>query len=184
MSGDSPFSDVEKEAETEWYYDAALWAEQNNMMKDDGDGMFHPEESMIWEEFAGILASYGEYAGYDFSAIDLVLDPQAIVTRAQAASTVHEFLEEGRPLPPVDIPEEGSGTENTGGGGTTEGAMESGSGESLIQESDVPKTGDSGNMGLWFVLMAFSLFTLLALLVNQRAGRRGRKETSSNSHSI
>ena len=45
--------------------------------------MFHPEESMIWEEFAGILASYGEYAGYDFSAVDLVLDPQAIVSRAQ-----------------------------------------------------------------------------------------------------
>ncbi|MDO4287045.1 MAG: S-layer homology domain-containing protein [Eubacteriales bacterium] len=54
VSGKMPFSDVDKK----WYYDAILWASQNNIVAGMGNGTFRPNDVITREQYARILYNY------------------------------------------------------------------------------------------------------------------------------
>ncbi len=55
VSGEMPFSDV---SESDWYYNAVLWAYQNNVTAGDGNGNFNPTTKVTREQFAQFLYNY------------------------------------------------------------------------------------------------------------------------------
>lgn len=68
LSGDdapeeaSKFGDIPKD---EWYSDAVIWAEKNDIVAGYDDGLFHPNTEITREQTAAILLRYAKYYGYD-----------------------------------------------------------------------------------------------------------------------
>lgn len=54
-SGKMPFTDVSSD---KWYYNAVLWASQNNIIAGMGDGTFAPNSDITREQYAAILYRY------------------------------------------------------------------------------------------------------------------------------
>ena len=64
VSGESPFNDV---AEGQWYTDAVIWANANDIVLGYGDGNFGPTDNITREQMAAILYRYANFKGYDTS---------------------------------------------------------------------------------------------------------------------
>lgn len=63
-TSENPFTDVSKSA---WYYDAVLWAAENEIVNGMGDGKFDPEGNVTREQIATVLMRYAEKKGCDVS---------------------------------------------------------------------------------------------------------------------
>lgn len=64
VSGTSPFDDV---AGGQWYTDAVIWANQNNIVEGYGNGKFGPMDNITREQMATVLYRYANVKGYDTS---------------------------------------------------------------------------------------------------------------------
>ena len=63
--GDVSFTDVPDTAETEWYHDAVLWAQQMGVMQGYGDGIFGPADILTREQLVVIVYNYAKLLGLD-----------------------------------------------------------------------------------------------------------------------
>ena len=64
------FPDVK---EGEFYSNAVIWANTNDIVKGYEDGRFGPEDELTREQFATILYRYAEYKGY---VVSTLLNPE------------------------------------------------------------------------------------------------------------
>ena len=64
-AGETRFTDVKP---GQWYLEAVLWAEQNQVVGGYGDGTFRPDRAVTREEFAQMMYNYAKYKGLDTSA--------------------------------------------------------------------------------------------------------------------
>lgn len=62
--GEMPFTDVTSGT---WYFNAILWASENNIVNGYGDGRFGPTDSLTRQQLAAILYRYANGKGYDIS---------------------------------------------------------------------------------------------------------------------
>ncbi|MBQ3404097.1 MAG: S-layer homology domain-containing protein, partial [Oscillospiraceae bacterium] len=62
--GENAFDDVE---DGQWYTDAVIWANVNEIVKGYGEGRFGPADNITREQFATILYRYAQLKGYDVS---------------------------------------------------------------------------------------------------------------------
>lgn len=62
--GKNPFSDLK----ADWYRDAVLWANENNIVSGYGGGLFGPDDSITREQIAVMLYRYSQYKGYGVAA--------------------------------------------------------------------------------------------------------------------
>jgi len=53
-----------------YYYNAVVWAHQNNIVTGDTDGRFYPDRSITREQMAVIISRYAVYAGYSTAPAD------------------------------------------------------------------------------------------------------------------
>ena len=58
----SVFADVSDV--TQYYYDAVVWANANNIVTGYSDGRFHPDDAITREQMAVIISRYAAFAGY------------------------------------------------------------------------------------------------------------------------
>lgn len=65
ISGTVNYNDV---SNSEWYYDAIVWADKNGIVNGYGDGRFGPNDDITREQLAAIFARYAKYVGVDTSA--------------------------------------------------------------------------------------------------------------------
>lgn len=65
VSGSSTFTDV---SSSDYYYNALLWATQNEIAQGYDDGKFHPYDSITREQMATFIARYAAYLGHDITA--------------------------------------------------------------------------------------------------------------------
>jgi hypothetical protein len=61
----NPFTDVKI---GQWYTDAVVWANANNIVTGYGDGLFGTDDNVTREQMAVILYRYAQYKGYDVTA--------------------------------------------------------------------------------------------------------------------
>ncbi len=64
VTGESRFYDVNK---GEYYYNASLWAEDNNIISGYGDGTFKPDEPIKNQDLVSMLYRYAKHKEYDVS---------------------------------------------------------------------------------------------------------------------
>ncbi|MBQ3404252.1 MAG: carbohydrate-binding domain-containing protein [Oscillospiraceae bacterium] len=64
VEGENAFDDVE---EGQWYTDAVVWANSNEIVNGYGEGKFGPTDNITREQFAAILYRYAQFKGYDVS---------------------------------------------------------------------------------------------------------------------
>lgn len=64
IAGTKPFADVEA---GQYYYDAVIWASNNNLISGYPNGDFGPNEPITREQLAVILMNYAKFKGYDVS---------------------------------------------------------------------------------------------------------------------
>ncbi|HIX93632.1 MAG TPA: S-layer homology domain-containing protein [Firmicutes bacterium] len=69
--GDVSFTDVPDTAETEWYHDAVLWAQQMGVMQGYGDGIFGPADILTREQLVVIVYNYAKLLGLDSIVSDV-----------------------------------------------------------------------------------------------------------------
>ena len=65
VTGSSGFSDVE---DGQWYTDAIIWAEKNEITTGTGNGTFNVSGTLTREQFATFMYRFAEYMSYDTSA--------------------------------------------------------------------------------------------------------------------
>ncbi len=85
VTGTNTFTDVKS---GEWYTDAVLWANANNIVGGYGNGLFGTNDSVTREQMALILHRYAQYKGYDVSrttALSAYTDASGISSYAQIA---------------------------------------------------------------------------------------------------
>ena len=66
VSADSTFPDVADKSQ--YYYDAVVWSNANNIVTGYDDGKFYPDNLITREQMAVIMYRYASYAGYDTTA--------------------------------------------------------------------------------------------------------------------
>ena len=71
VAGDVSFTDVPDTAETEWYHDAVLWAQQMGVMQGYGDGIFGPADILTREQLVVIVYNYAKLLGLDSIVSDV-----------------------------------------------------------------------------------------------------------------
>jgi hypothetical protein len=64
ITGTNSFTDVKN---GQWYTDAVLWANKNNIVTGYGGGLFGTNDSVTREQMAAILYNYTKYKGYDMT---------------------------------------------------------------------------------------------------------------------
>ncbi|MBQ3404591.1 MAG: S-layer homology domain-containing protein [Oscillospiraceae bacterium] len=64
VDGENAFDDVEA---GQWYTDAVVWANSNEIVNGYGEGKFGPADNITREQFATILFRYAQFKGYDVS---------------------------------------------------------------------------------------------------------------------
>ena len=65
------FSDVHN---SDWYYDAVMWASKNKIVEGYGDTTFRPDTPITHEQLAAILYRYAIYKGYNTTAREVLTD--------------------------------------------------------------------------------------------------------------
>jgi hypothetical protein len=65
VTGKNGFADVKS---AQWYTDAVIWADANNIAGGYGGGLFGTEDIVTREQMAAILYNYAKYKGYDITA--------------------------------------------------------------------------------------------------------------------
>lgn len=65
------FSDVHN---SDWYYDAVMWASENKIVEGYGDTTFRPDTPITHEQLAAILYRYAVYKGYNTTAREVLTD--------------------------------------------------------------------------------------------------------------
>lgn len=65
VTGEDGFTDVQSK---DWWYDAVVWASQNEVVSGYGDGTFQPKRNISRQEFAQMLFNYAKFKGYDLTA--------------------------------------------------------------------------------------------------------------------
>lgn len=65
VSGEDGFTDVQP---TDWWYNAVVWAAQNEVVSGYGDGTFLPKQNISRQEFAQMLFNYAKFKEYDLTA--------------------------------------------------------------------------------------------------------------------
>jgi len=113
------FSDV---AAGRWYASAVVWAHENNIVQGVGDGRFAPSVDITREEMATILYHFADFQGRDTTrSADVTLgsqispwaesamrwavynaflsdaNPRGIMTRAEVATLLMQFIDSGTP---------------------------------------------------------------------------------------
>jgi hypothetical protein len=88
ISSFSVFPDVSDASA--YYFNAVVWANQNNIVTGDSDGKFHPDQSITREQMAVIISRYAAYAGYgttplSTAAYDAFSDRSSVSGYAQDA---------------------------------------------------------------------------------------------------
>ena len=68
VSSASVFPDVS--AKSQYYYDAVVWANANNIVNGYDDGRFKPDNLITREQMAVIMYRYASYGGYGVGAVD------------------------------------------------------------------------------------------------------------------
>lgn len=66
VTGEDGFTDVQAK---DWWYNAVVWASQNEVVSGYGDGTFQPKRNISRQEFAQMLFNYAKFKGYDLTAI-------------------------------------------------------------------------------------------------------------------
>lgn len=66
VSGTNPYPDVNEDA---WYYNAVIWAKQNDIANGYGNGNFGVGDPITREQFALMLYKYAGLCGYDQTAL-------------------------------------------------------------------------------------------------------------------
>ena len=85
-SADMPFSDVKQ---GDWYYSAILWANENDIARGKGNGIFDPNGNVTRQELAAFIHRYAEWKGCDVSArTELSVFPDAGATSDWAVEDV------------------------------------------------------------------------------------------------
>lgn len=64
MTGGSAFNDVPAGT---WYYNAILWASENNIISGFGDGTARPDNAITREEMCALTERFIKYSGYDIA---------------------------------------------------------------------------------------------------------------------
>ncbi len=126
----SPFTDV---AEGSWYADAAVWAQQNNVISGYGGGLFGTDDPVTREQIATMLWNYenspsaergsdfadeGAISSYASTAVDWAraegivngkegnrFDPQGNATRAEVAAMLLNYMSKNNSAAPAPDPE-------------------------------------------------------------------------------
>ncbi len=62
--GKNQFADIK----ADWYKDAVLWANENNIVSGYGGGLFGPDDNITREQMAVMLYRYSQYKGYGVTA--------------------------------------------------------------------------------------------------------------------
>ena len=65
VTGEDGFTDVQSK---DWWYNAVVWASQNEVVSGYGDGTFQPKRNISRQEFAQMLFNYAKFKGYDLTA--------------------------------------------------------------------------------------------------------------------
>ena len=65
VTGEGGFTDVQSK---DWWYNAVVWASQNEVVSGYGDGTFQPKRNISRQEFAQMLFNYAKFKGYDLTA--------------------------------------------------------------------------------------------------------------------
>lgn len=65
VTGEDGFTDVQAK---DWWYNAVVWASQNEVVSGYGDGTFQPKRNISRQEFAQMLFNYAKFKGYDLTA--------------------------------------------------------------------------------------------------------------------
>ena len=65
------FSDVHN---SDWYYDAVMWASENKIVEGYGDTTFRPDTPITHEQLAAIHYRYAVYKGYNTTAREVLTD--------------------------------------------------------------------------------------------------------------
>ena len=68
VEGKNSYTDVEYGPGTAWYYDAATWVQQKDMLRNDGNGRFRFDDTITREELIETFYRYAQYKGYDVTA--------------------------------------------------------------------------------------------------------------------
>ena len=171
--GKNSFTDVEA---GKCYTDAITWTAENGIFAGYDKDTFGPDDPITREQLAVIFYRYADYKGYDLTvkgnldkfkdadkitdyaktamqwAVDSglmkgksgnLLDPQGTATRAEIAAMLHRFIEKYELV------------QGKAPGGRM-GWMDP-------KQLQIPKTGDSSELGLWGISLCTSLAGCLAL---------------------
>jgi len=204
VTGDSPFSDVKQDGDTEGYYDAVIWVQQNGILTGYGNGTFRPDQSITREQLAVILYNYAKYKNYDVSAAaDLSGFTDAGEVSASALSAVKWAVGSGilydwengmlgsqesvtraetaaMAHRFVENKKPAAPVDVPETSGDRPGTVSDGVQGQQPQQAAGPKTGDDRNMVQWISIMLVSSCGAAALLVTGRVRRRKEKDTSDS----